>query len=146
MNPTVEHHQLPTITRGGHVFDTVKVSPDTFESVMFVQCEPRTEWTPNGGNNGGMPKPQKHTKDGLPIWSVKVAATNWRKQSDMLSVTVAQYDNPADQHAPGSQVQFVGLTFGVSAKRDGNGFVTWCSADGLQPAGQPARGKATADA
>jgi hypothetical protein len=145
MNPTVEHHQLPQTTRSGHVFDTVKVSADTFTSVMFVQCEARTEWTPNGGGN--VPKPQKRTKDGVPVWSVKVVATNWRGQSDMLSVTLAQYDNPGEQHAPGSLVQFVGLTFGVSAKRDGNGFVTWCSADSLEAvAQQHPRPKAVADA
>lgn len=120
---------------GGSVFDTVKVSPDTFKSVMFMGVVARTEWSDT--RRQGEDKPQKFTRDGVPVWSVKVAATNWRDQSDMLSVTVAAHASPGDSFAPGQLVEFDGLTFGVTGKRDG-GYVTWSSADAVVAAGQSA--------
>lgn len=127
---------------GSRVFDTVKVSPDTFSSVMFMGCIARTEWSEN--RRAGEEKRQKFTRDGVPVWSVKVAATNWRDQSDMLSVTVAAPSNPGQEFAPGQLVQFDGLTFGVSAKRDG-GYVTWSSADAVVAVGQGVRLRAASD-
>lgn len=136
--PVAADYSAPQVVHfkpGGSVFDTVKVSPDTFKSVMFMGSVARTEWSEN--RQRGEDKRQKFTRDGLPIWAVKVAATNWRDQSDMLSVTVAAPSNPGESFAPGQLVDFEGLTFGVTAKRDG-GYVTWSSADSLTAAGSTA--------
>lgn len=146
MNPSVTAEQ-PTeakrLVRGGSVFDTVRVSPDTFQSVMFMSSTPRTEWSET--RQQGEEKRQKFTRDGMPVWSVKVAATNWRDQDNMLSVTIASQHNPGEVFTRGQLVQFGGLTFGVSPKRDG-GFVTWCSADSVEAVGSATKLKAAAEA
>lgn len=114
--------------RVARVFDTVKVSPETFRSVMFMSCQARKEFTRDRVRDED--KPQKYTREGVPLWSVQVAAVNWRGKSELLAVTVPMHSDPAEKFQAGDPVQLVGLVFGVTAKREG-GYVTWCSADDL---------------
>ncbi|GAA5158205.1 hypothetical protein GCM10023321_37680 [Pseudonocardia eucalypti] len=112
------------------MFDTVRVSPDTFQSVMFMSSQPRKEFT-RDRNVRDEDKPQKCTKDGVPLWSVQVAVVTWRGKSELLMVTVPLSDDPATTFTTGDPVTLPGLVFGVTAKREG-GFVTWCSADDVR--------------
>lgn len=127
----------PSPERGRRVFDTVKVSPDTFESVMFMSCAERKEFTQDRRPNAD--KPQKRTADGVALWTVTLAAVNWRGKSELMTVTVPMHSNPGDKFVVGQPVDLIGLTFGVTAKRDGGGFVTWCSADAVEPANATAK-------
>jgi hypothetical protein len=109
--------------------DAVRVAQDTFKQMIFMESVERREFTPERIPNAQ--KPQKTTKSGVPLWSVKVAAINWRGNSSMLSVTVPSVDSPSATLAAGELVDFDGLVFGVTPKRDGSGFSTWCSADAI---------------
>jgi hypothetical protein len=117
--------------KGTAVLDTVKVSPDTFTSVMFMSCAERKEFVRDA--RLARDRPQKVSGSGVPLWSVQVAAVNWRGNSQLINVTVPQHDDPASKFKAGDPVEFVGLTFGVTEKRSG-GYVTWCSADGIAAA------------
>lgn len=121
--------------RQARVFDTVKVAPETFRSVMFMSSNARKEFTRDRVRDED--KPQKRTQDGVALWSVSLAAVNWRGKSELINVTVPMYDDPAQKFQVGDPVRLAGLTFGVSPKRDGGGFVTWCSADAVEPVGMP---------
>ena len=109
--------------------DTVRVSADNFQSVMFMGSAERKEFTQDKRPQAD--KPQKRTADGKPLWSVTLAAVNFRGKPEMVTATVATFDNPGDAFVAGQPVELAGLTFGVTAKRDGSGFVTWCSADSI---------------
>lgn len=113
------------------VFDTVKVAPETFQSVMFMGSAARKEFTRD--NRPNSEKPQKLTADNVPLWAVQIAAVTWRGTPQLISVTVPMTSDPATKFRPGDPVQLAGLVFGVTTKREG-GYVTWCSADGLAPA------------
>lgn len=115
--------------KGTAMFDTVKVSDDTFVALMFMSSTERTEW--NDDRNA--PKQQKRTAQGVPVWSVQVAATNWREQSAMLAVTVASRENPAESISRGEEIRFDGLVYGVTPKRNG-GFTIWTSAESVTAA------------
>lgn len=119
--------------RAARVFDTVKVAPETFKSVMFMAASARKEYV-QGSRMRDEDKPQKRTADGVPLWSVQIAAINWRGKSELIGVTVPMHDSPAEKFQAGDPVRLTGLVFGVTAKRDGGGYVTWCSADGVDPA------------
>jgi hypothetical protein len=114
--------------------DTVRVSPDNFQLTMFMASAARKEFV-QGQRIPDDQKPQKRNGDGLPIWSVQVAATTWRGRSEMFSVSVAMPDDPAAKFAPGQPIELLGLVFGVSPKRDGSGYSTWCSADSIAAQG-----------
>jgi hypothetical protein len=123
---------VPQPTRGrGQQMDSVKVAPDNFDQVFFMR---------------DADKPQKKTRDGVPVWSVQATGIDWRGNPQSLSVTVPMFDNPAEHFTPGQPVELVGLVYGVTPKRDGVGFVTWCSADDLRPAVAAARATSTAKA
>jgi hypothetical protein len=111
--------------------DTVKVAPDTFSSLLFMESAERKEFTPDKRPNNE--RPQKRNRDDVPVWSVKLATVNWRGHSQMLSVTIAMHDDPGKKFKAGDPVQLTGLVFGVTPKRDG-GFTTWCSADAISAA------------
>ncbi len=114
------------------VLDTVKVSPDTFRSVLFMGSAERKEWSQD--NRPNRDKAQKRTAAGVPVWSVQMAAINWRGNSSLLTVSVPLHDDPAQKFTAGQPVELVDLVFGVSPKRNNNGgYVTWCSADGINP-------------
>src|SRR5689334_15890267 len=85
--------------RTARVFDTVKVDPSTFRSVMFMDCAARKEFTRDRVRE--QDKPQKLTFEGVPLWSVTVAAVNWRGGSDLLKITVPMHDSPADKFSAG---------------------------------------------
>jgi hypothetical protein len=123
------------------VFDTVKVSPETFRQVMYMSSAARKEFTRERVRDED--KPQKRTQDGVPLWSVQVAAVNWRGKSELLSVTLPMHSDPSEKFQAGDPVQLPGLVFGVSPKRDGGGYVTWCSADDLVPALAAVKGAAS---
>ncbi len=118
--------------REAAVLDTVRVAADTFRQVLFMGSAEKREFTQD--NRPNRDKPQKRTQTGVPVWSVQVAAINWRGTSSLLTVSVPQPDDPAAAITPGTPVELVGLVFGVTPKRSG-GFVTWCSADAITPAG-----------
>ncbi|MGD9631610.1 MAG: hypothetical protein AB7H53_19230 [Hyphomicrobium sp.] len=115
--------------------DTVRVSADNFQLLMFMASAAKREFV-QGQRIPDDQKPQKRNGDGLPIWSVQVAGTTWRGRSELLSVSVAMPDDPGSKFAPGQPVELVGLVFGVSPKRDGSGYSTWCSAEAIAPAGK----------
>ncbi len=119
------------------MLDTVRVSPDTFRQVLFMGSAERKEFTTDDRPNRD--KPQKRDKQtGLPVWSVQVAAINWRGVPSLLTVSVSMAEDPAGKFAPGQPVELVGLVFGVTPRRT-DGYVTWCSADDISPAAvQPA--------
>ncbi len=118
--------------RESAVLDTVRVSPDTFRQVLFMGAAERKEFTTD--NRPNRDKPQKTDKaTGLPVWSVQVAAINWRGTSNLLTVGVPMAVDPADKFMPGQPVELVGLVFGVTPKRSG-GYTTWQSADAITPA------------
>lgn len=129
--PTVGALPRPQKRTAG-VFDTVRVAPDTFQSVMFMSAAARREFV-EGQRLRDEDKPQKRTADGMPLWSVQLAAVNWRGNAQLITITIPMPGNPVDQFMPGDPVQLAGMVFGVSPKRDGGGFVTWCSADSLEP-------------
>lgn len=112
--------------------DTVRVAPDNFALTLFMASSARREFV-EGQRIPDEQKPQKRNADGLPIWSVQVAGTTWRGRSELISVSVAMPDDPATKFAPGQPVELVGLVFGVSPKRNGGGYSTWCAAEGLAP-------------
>ncbi len=100
------------------LLDTVRVSPDTFRQVLFMGSAERKEFTTD--NRPNRDKPQKRDKaTGLPVWSVQVAAINWRGISNLLTVGVPMADDPAQKLAPGQSVELVGLVLGVTPKRNG---------------------------
>jgi hypothetical protein len=117
------------------VLDTVRVAPDTFSSLVFMGSTQRKEFTRD--NRPSSERPQKYNGDGVPVWSLQVAAVSWRNNPQMLSVTVAMHDDPAKKFKAGDPVQLDGLVFGVTPKRDG-GYVTWCSADAISAVGAAA--------
>lgn len=118
------------------MLDTVRVSPDTFRQVLFMGSSERKEFTTD--NRANKDKPQKRDKQtGLPVWSVQVAAINWRGASNLLTVGVPLPDDPAGKFVPGQPVELVGLVLGVTPKRNG-GYAIWQSADGINPASAPA--------
>ena len=122
------------------MLNTVKVAPETFRSVLFMGSAERKEFTED--NRPNRDKPQKRDKQtGLPVWSVQVAAIDWRGTSNLLTVGVPLADDPAGKFTPGQPVELDGLTFGVTPKRNGGGYTTWQSADGINPA-VPAAGTA----
>ena len=129
--PTSTNQAEPTAPeRAARVFDTVRVAPETFKGVMFMSCQQRKEFV-QGARMRDEDKPQKRTAEGVPIWSVQVAAINWRGKSELITVSLPMHDDPLSKFSPGQPVELVGLVFGVTTKRDGGGFVTWCSADGI---------------
>ncbi len=110
------------------MLDTVRVSADTFKRMMFMGASARREFTQD--RRPANEKPQKVTSDGTPLWSVQVAAVNWRGAAQLLTVTVPMHGDPTEKFDAGVPVVLGGLVFGVTAKREG-GYVTWCSADDL---------------
>ncbi len=124
----------PRPWKGTAVLDTVRVSPDTFRSVMFHSATERKAFTRD--NIPAREKPQKTTSDGVPLWSVKVVAEDWRARVHILTVSVPMHDHPGTKFARGDLVELPGLVMGLSQKpQGGSGFVpTWLSADGIAPA------------
>jgi hypothetical protein len=110
------------------VVDTVRVAPETFSSLMFMGSAERKEFTRDNRPNNE--RPQKRNGEGVPVWSVQVAASPWRGKGSVITVTVAMHDDPAKKFKTGEPVELPGLVFGVTAKRDGT-FVTWFSADAI---------------
>src|SRR4051812_41933001 len=79
--------------KGTGVFDTVKVDPGTFRSVMFRAAAPRKEFTRERMPDNA--KPQKTTGDGVPLWSVKLVVEDWRGRDHILSVSVPLHADPS---------------------------------------------------
>lgn len=110
--------------------DMCKVDASTFDTLCFMGAQERVEW--NEDKNA--PKVQKHTQEGVPIWRVQLAGTNWRGRAEMLTITVPSQENPNNDFSRGEIVEASGLMFGVSPKRNG-GFTTWLAAESLHRAG-----------
>ena len=114
------------------MLDTVRVAPETFKSVLFMGCAERKEFTRD--NRPSRDKPQKRSGDGVPLWSVQVAVVNWRGNPQLITVTVPAHEDLLTKFNPGDPLEVTGLVFGVTPKREGVGYVVWCSADAISPA------------
>jgi hypothetical protein len=115
------------------VIDSVKVDPGTFESVIFLGSEERKEYV-EGQNIPHNEKKQQYTKDGVPIWTLKLYVTTWRGLERQVKVNVAAADDPAEQFAKGELVTLSDIEFGVTPKREGNGYVIWLKAGAVESA------------
>lgn len=113
------------------MFDSVKADPTTIVTAIFLGSEERKEFVP-GQNIPHNQKKQQYTKDGVPIWTVKLYATNWRGLERQIKVNVPQSDDPAGRFAQGELVALSDLEFGVTPKREGGGFVIWMKASGIR--------------
>ncbi len=114
------------------MLDTVRVAPETFRQVLFMGSAERKEYTTDNRPNAD--KPQKRDKaTGFPVWSVQVAAVNWRGVTNLLTVGIPLPDDPAGKFTLGQPVELVGLVLGVTPKRNGGGYSIWQNADGINP-------------
>lgn len=116
------------------MFDSVKVDPATFASVIFLGSEERKEFV-EGQNIPHNQKRQATTKEGVPVWTLKLYAENWRGLERQLKVNVAMADDPAERFGRGEPVTLSDVEYGVTPKREGNGFVVWFRAGTVKSAG-----------
>jgi hypothetical protein len=124
--------------RGARAMMTsVPVAVDQYESLTFLGAtakkqytEERMEWER---------KPQK-TKNGLPVWSVQLAAMKKGFQrADMITVDIPAAASPSEQFGGGELVQLTGWVFGVNPIREGTAFTIWQIADSIFSAGERSR-------
>jgi len=120
--------------RNSTMFNSVKVDPSSFTTLIYLQSFERKEYV-EGGNVPDDQKPQKRNKDGVPVWTVELTAVPWRGRSRTIRVNVASNDDPSDRLSAGELVQLVDAEFGVTPK-DGNdgGYSIWMIAQGVEPA------------
>lgn len=111
---------------------------NTFQTALLMASGPKLEYGTGA---------QAVSAQGIPKWELSVAVTylaepGMRAQSEVLAVTVTTQANPAENIAPGTQVEFDGLRVGISApeQRDNGrgsrivGGKPWFQASGLRPA------------
>jgi hypothetical protein len=110
------------------VIDSVKVAPETFDSLIFLGSEEKKEYVE--GQN--IPRDQKHQQldkaTGLPLWSVKLYVTTWRGLERQVKVNVPAAEDPAERFAKGELVALWDAEAGVTPKREGNGYTIWMKA------------------
>jgi hypothetical protein len=104
------------------VIGGVLVDPATFKQMVVLDVKPREDFET---------KQHKSTKEGVPLWRVQVAATDWRGRTDTLMVTLASDEDPAKIVGPLSPVVFDELELGVM-EREGRTTV-WFTAKALRP-------------
>jgi hypothetical protein len=117
------------------MIDSVKVDGTTFDSVIFLGSEERKEYV-EGEAGKRIPHSEKKQqyKDGVPVWTLKVYATTWRGLERQIKVNVATADDPAEQFAKGELVTLSDVEFGVTPKREGNGYIIWMKAAAIKSA------------
>ena len=109
------------------MIDSVKVDASTFDSVIFLGSEERKEYV-EGQNIPHNQKKQQYTKDGVPIWTLKLYVTTWRGLERQVKVNVAAEVDPGERFAKGELVTLSGIEFGVTPKREGTGYIIWLKA------------------
>src|SRR4051794_35232249 len=114
------------------VLNMVLVDPSTFRTLMFMGSAERKVFTAERMPDAA--KPQKQSKDGVPVWSVRIAYEDWRGQTGLMSVTVPMHDDPAGKFTTGQPVRFDRLVEGVADRRSSAGYSIWFSADAIKPA------------
>lgn len=122
------------------MLDTVKVAPETFRSLEFRSAAEKREFVQAGRGA------QKFDRDNVPLWTVRVIGEierGGRVMDELFTVSVPMQVNPGEKFDRGQSIWLPGLTFGVTAKRDGSGFMVWLSADGIEPAGSGAKAAAS---
>lgn len=112
----------------------------SFTLAILMSAGPREEFQ--------KPGVQEHAKDGTPKWSCTIGVSSppvgaFPAQSDMITVTVTQPNDPALDITPGMPVTLIDLRVGVSApeKRDNGriaGGKSFFQASGIRPAITPA--------
>ncbi len=118
------------------MIDSVKVDQATFDSVIFLGSEERKEYV-EGDAGKRIPhneKKQQYSKDGVPVWTLKLYVTTWRGLERQVKVNVAAADDPGERFAKGELVTLSDIEFGVTPKREGNGFVIWMKAGAIESA------------
>ncbi|GAA4940141.1 hypothetical protein EV188_106239 [Actinomycetospora succinea] len=88
----------------------------TFESLLFLSCEPKTAF----GDNYR----QETTKDGLPKWQFQLAARFrqfGRATNEIINVGMVAEQDPGQDLMPATPVQLVGFEIGVMDKRNRDG-------------------------
>lgn len=115
------------------MIDSVKVDAGTFDSVIFLGSEERKEFV-EGGNIPHNQKKQQVTKEGVPVWTVKLYATTWRGLERQVKVNVPARENPGDRLGKGELVTLSDVEFGVTPKREGGGYIVWLRAGSIEPA------------
>lgn len=91
----------------------------TFESLLFLSCEPKTAF--------GDAFRHETTKDGLPKWEAQLVARFrqfGRATNEIIKVGLVAERAPAEDLAPATPVELVGFEIGVMDKKDRNGNVT----------------------
>jgi hypothetical protein len=100
---------------------------------VFWGARPKTKFDAKRPKDA--PREQLTDYHGVPIWQVKVSVRHWKQYEDedemLLTVSVPSTISPNDQVSRGEFVEFGGLVFGVSNKRDGSGYATWYLADSV---------------
>lgn len=120
------------------VIDSVKVDAATFDSVIFLGSEERKEYV-DGQNIPHNQKKQQYTKDGVPVWTIKVYATTWRGLERQVKINVPAQTDPGERFSKGELVTLSNIEFGVTPKREGNGYIIWLRAGNIEPATAGAR-------
>lgn len=113
------------------MIDSWKVDPSTFDSVIFLGSEERKEYV-EGRNIPHNEKKQQYSKDGVPIWTLKLYVTTWRGLERQTKVNIAAEEDPGERFAKGELVALTDMEAGVTPKREGGGFVTWMKAGGIE--------------
>jgi hypothetical protein len=109
------------------MIDTVRVAPDTFKSLTFLSADERKEYV-EGQNIPHRDKKQQVNREGVPVWSIQLAAVPWRGRGRVVKVNVPSSDNPGDRIEPGELVTLSDMEFGVTPKREGGGYIIWLRA------------------
>jgi len=123
-------------------FDSVPVDPAYLETVIFKSAAPKYERQSDEEYRRRDQKVQKHTRDGVPVWSVQVMAAA-RPEGDRpartgdFKVSVPMADDPAELFHMGEAVSFAGLKFGVSPLTKGQhrDYAVWWTAEQITEAG-----------
>lgn len=88
----------------------------TFESLLFLSCEPKTAF----GDNYR----QETTKDGTPKWDLQMVGRFrqfGRATNEIIKVGITAERQPATDLAPATPVVLVGFEIGVMDKKDRDG-------------------------
>jgi hypothetical protein len=104
----------------------------TFETIMFMGCEPKTKF--------GTQYEQEMTKEGLGKYVAQLAArfrAFGRTQSEILNVGLSGEKDPCADLIPGTPVQLVGFEIGVMPRKNKQDEITgvsvWYRCEQIRP-------------
>src|SRR5690349_5050268 len=94
-------------------FDSVPVDPAIFDAIVFRGCEAKYENQSEADWQAGRDKVQKVNKEGVPVWSLKLAAVmrpsgNYREREGDIKVSWASHDDPATVFERYQPVELIG--------------------------------------